>query len=893
MHIDEPNLQPRPDLGRATRTFFRTGGVVIFWVCNVLATLLFTVFTAFAILPLVLIASFTAEIPLSITVGLLVLIAMPVVAIAFANARPNAISPFFYGVEIPIILLVSLRIGAIREMTAGGTFLIGSAIAACAIYGWHLWKDEYEHTDRPLANWNAHLLAATTSLVGIVGLFTGVLALLYAIPAVANTITNIAGTRWDANFLNPIVLIFLTLYGAMIAAFAAFPIYIASYYPGLWLRALKTTSLSKTAFAAVSLAITVLLLGVHSITSSQSHVVYLHALDKMTASEKRAAMENPERVRGALLNGYLHDYRYLETSYSQKLGRKYQRAFGNIQFTNTAEKAQSALLGPIIYAGSPSDVSRADRLYEELFDTPIQRAEQKAVTKALQATYDRDEVTAGLMNIGVRNVLLKEQNVTLHDQGTFAVVEIEEVYENLTPQNQEIFYSFSLPEDAAVTGLWIGQTPDRNKMDSFVIAPRGAAQQVYEEQLRRNIDPALLEQVGPGQYRLRIFPIPRAWSNRSSSNARDRRMRMHMRYVVPNNAGTFALPTLLEKRNVDWSAETTRRLNDEIVQTSQGWMGTTIEAKDPDATTFDVTLGKSRVQKRPVSSVEAPVSGRFAVLIDTSYSMRERASTLEKNLQELRDWGVSSPSTELDFFFHRADSGIEKTDAPDVSQLQPYGSLTLQQMIAALKDQTAQFDAVIILTDQSRYGVTAGQSDIALDQPLWVFPQGKAPAAYDDDVLDLIYRNKGGVVDSVSALQTAMANLDGRVISGSLWSVSPASYGQAIWPDQAALAARQIILARSYGTPPTPTALDELHALAQKHNVVTPYSSMIVLVNDQQRQQLEEVSKADDRYGRESHSGKERLSSPSRVPEPSPLLLIFVTCIAAWWYRKRKLIGER
>jgi len=87
-------------------------------------------------------------------------------------------------------------------------------------------------------------------------------------------------------------------------------------------------------------------------------------------------------------------------------------------------------------------------------------------------------------------------------------VEIEEVYENLTFENQEIFYYFSLPEDAAITGIWIGRTDKREEMDAFIVAPRGAAQLVYEQQVRRNIDPALLEQVGPAQYRLRVFPIP-------------------------------------------------------------------------------------------------------------------------------------------------------------------------------------------------------------------------------------------------------------------------------------------------------------------------------------------------------------------------------------------------
>jgi hypothetical protein len=40
------------------------------------------------------------------------------------------------------------------------------------------------------------------------------------------------------------------------------------------------------------------------------------------------------------------------------------------------------------------------------------------------------------------------------------------------------------------------------------VAPRGAAKRVYEESLRRNIDPAIIEKVGLNSYSLRVFPIP-------------------------------------------------------------------------------------------------------------------------------------------------------------------------------------------------------------------------------------------------------------------------------------------------------------------------------------------------------------------------------------------------
>ena len=45
----------------------------------------------------------------------------------------------------------------------------------------------------------------------------------------------------------------------------------------------------------------------------------------------------------------------------------------------------------------------------------------------------------------------------------------------------------------------MGDTSDRSKRYEFKVSPRGAAQKVYNSQVRRErpIDPALLEQVGP------------------------------------------------------------------------------------------------------------------------------------------------------------------------------------------------------------------------------------------------------------------------------------------------------------------------------------------------------------------------------------------------------------
>ena len=78
-------------------------------------------------------------------------------------------------------------------------------------------------------------------------------------------------------------------------------------------------------------------------------------------------------------------------------------------------------------------------------------------------------------------------------------------FQNTDTSNQEVIFSVMLPNAAStMIDLRLGV----NLEYSGVIAPRGAASHVYEDSLRRNTDPALLEQTGPLTYRLRAYPVP-------------------------------------------------------------------------------------------------------------------------------------------------------------------------------------------------------------------------------------------------------------------------------------------------------------------------------------------------------------------------------------------------
>ena len=147
-----------------------------------------------------------------------------------------------------------------------------------------------------------------------------------------------------------------------------------------------------------------------------------------------------------------------------------------------------------------------------------------------------------------------------------------------------------------------------------------------------------------------------------------------------------------------------------------------------------------------------------------------------------------------------------------------------------------------------------------------------------------------------------------NVVDGYVWRLSKSapvnpdaeqtdSGSQAIAPTDSAfvpLAARQLILGLSRERNAEELVqLDAMHQIAKTTQIVTPYSSMIVLVNDQQREALKQAERQDDRFDREVESGNEELTQPhnplnTAVPEPSSVgAIVLGTILLLYWRRRR------
>ncbi|MBN1584458.1 MAG: hypothetical protein JXA89_27380, partial [Anaerolineae bacterium] len=92
--------------------------------------------------------------------------------------------------------------------------------------------------------------------------------------------------------------------------------------------------------------------------------------------------------------------------------------------------------------------------------------------------------------------------VTIDDQ--VATTHVDQVFVNESRQQVEGTYTFPLPEGATIQdfAMWV----DGKRLEGEIL-PADEARRIYEDIVRRQRDPALLEYIDRSIFRARIFPI--------------------------------------------------------------------------------------------------------------------------------------------------------------------------------------------------------------------------------------------------------------------------------------------------------------------------------------------------------------------------------------------------
>jgi putative PEP-CTERM system integral membrane protein len=891
-------------------------------------------------------------------VGLsLVPVAASLIGYFWLRRKPASLFALGYVVEGPLMALLAVRLFLIRQSTPSIDFLLIAAGLGMAVFIWQLLVPHIQRGEAILGS--LRLVGLTVMLV--VSLYAAVWIAFYAVPIAGEffkwlwrTLTDLAGFwRGVVDFFRMFLdqgwaWIPFTLLGIVLGLFTATlfvlaPLSVPILAVRAWLRQFSVMKeLSSWLFPAALSILTVGTIAVITVLiNNQPQRAVFELLQEAPASaqERQALIAQAEAIRQGLLNAYLASYRYIsavgEVNHVRDL---YQNTFSLSQANALrVQKLYEIVTRPLLYEpvhppeyldtwepiAFRRDPQEAAELYQRFFDEPIIEGERETIVDAVRSTWQGSQAEIAWQAVDDREIHLEQQEITVTENGDWAEIEIFETYRNQTYVRQEVVYYFNLPESAVITGVWLGNSPERSERFEYIVAPRGAAQQIYREQLIVQRDPALLEQIGPRQYRLRIFPVEPKISRYDAATARSitedaRPLYLWFTYQVFAEANTWPLPQLAFQRNIFWDQDTARMLNGKVqAANSENWLPESLPTSKlitAQAHRADFPNGKS-VLAIPQETAEVPSlpeNLRLAVVLDRSRSMAQQTDQTEAALAQFMEFASAGQPVDL-YLASSAFSG----EAPakmamvnfDPNRVVYFGGQNAAELLAQFSglSEGQIYDSVFVLTDATGYELGQSAVDVpAMEAPLWVIHLGgKLPLGYDDETLKVIQASGGGIAESVNEalarmafnLQNSSSNAITDLSDGYVWQVLPTDQIDTSFETAAEftpLAARYMILGemqQQRGELEQLAVLDQLHTLARQAGIVTPYSSMIVLVNQQQRRQLTEDSLQADRFEREYEEAAET-TAPEQppltgVPEPEEWLLLGLAAafLAIYAYR--------
>lgn len=931
----------------------------LFWSWNII----FLAFMLIGFAPTVMVELVTAvragTIPAQFLLFGLILALIPaaciILGLTWLRKEPGKLFALGYGVEGPLMLMLAVRFFVIRNATPVVTLMFGAGMLSLGVLLWQLLDRRINERGALLT----HIRVIGLTVLLAVGIFASLWIAFYAIPIAAlawqwvgqvllnlgevmrNFRDMLQGAYLQAIIWVPFIILGMLQLAYTATLFVLMPIAVPLIYGRAWLQGVRTLAqqYSRPRAAALSTAVIVLLLvSIIQINQQPQHKAFaLLAEPPATEAEAQALLAETETIRAGLLNAYLAPHRYLSAQGEvNHISELYQQAFKLDQEQGAQVQSwYEQLTSPLLYepVGEYAafnrwdnrtfreEPARAAELYEQFFDEPITEGEKEAVVRAVRSTWMPDQARAGWQAVDDREVYLAHQEVTVTEYGDWAEVELYELYENQTAQRQEVIYYFSLPETAVLTGVWLGNNDNRAERFNFRVAPRGAAQAVYRQEVRRQVDPALLEQIGPGQYRLRVFPIPPMtwdWDDELARSTLSSGPPLHMwlSYRVMAAEAQWPLPYLARQFNLFWDNQTVRLINGQPMNADNTqWLPQSVPALQaplPTGHRVDFANGAS-VIAQPITPENLPQpdgSLSLAVVLDRSRSMEQEAELVQEALAQAGAWGAAVDVYLTAAEFHGEAPSVVPLAEVDASQILYFGGQNAADLLLQFSDlYTGQpYDAILVITDGSGFGLSSdGREPQIASAPIWmIHVGGRFPLGYDDATLEAIQASGGGNAVSVNQAlarqlfirQSQVESVTIDVADGYVWAVMPTATAEMmsvalenheLAHPFAAFAARRHILGnmqKEGGNLSSLDVLDGLHAIATTHGIVTPYSSMIVLVEERQQRLLDQMENDPDRFEREFEEVGETQQelTVTGVPEPEEWLLIGLAVVMLAWY---------
>jgi hypothetical protein len=472
-------------------------------------------------------------------------------------------------------------------------------------------------------------------------------------------------------------------------------------------------------------------------------------------------------------------------------------------------------------------------------------------------------------------------SITTQQEGKLALVTVTDTFMNLDFTDRETTTEFLLPTGSVVADLKLGM----NLEFPGLVAPRGAAKKTYEAEVRRRRDPALLQEIGPDQYRLNVFPVP--------SNGQQKVQYSYITTLTPDG---FGLPTYVQRTGFKESATFTQTtiLDGNAAQPDNNFMASNVPFCDAQ----NGSVGSSQ-QSFIISSVAAStfyctqpgkttpltdiVGKKITFLLDVSVQNQksDAATRLSMFLQE-NPQILGSNTVFLEQANTLTAEPIQLTTENYARVLQDivwFGSGNFDTILANVPQDA---DAVFYISSNEFSSNTPPQN-INTDTnapPLYlIYPDYLEAPNWNPVVADALFGREVSANRSLAEAWVRFAALENspehEIAINPYWQVVPittsgtklgellpntnsytsstiASDFPELYREYSDLFKQMTTTARGVNlrspTDETLQILDGLTKRAQNLHVVTPLTSMVALVNETQVDRLEQNSQADDRY---------------------------------------------
>jgi len=379
-------------------------------------------------------------------------------------------------------------------------------------------------------------------------------------------------------------------------------------------------------------------------------------------------------------------------------------------------------------------------------------------------------------------VSLVSRNTTVKTdyQGLLATISIEEEYESINKYSflsEEVVYEFSLPQNSVITDLKLGP----NFEFDGLIAPKGAAKKVYHREISRRKDPAVLEQTGPRQYRLRVFPIP---GKRDAKTLGGKNQKVKFSYVAELTSQGYPLPVYtkeksividehtekhyyLDGKNVDYYVDDSfiKKTSKSDTKNKCG-LSIPISIKTPQSDSVSAYLVPYNAMRETahiyecdeytgINVVNSLKGAKFAILYDVSHSNKDSSfwgdfikllssekSLIENNIIDL-------------YLFNDTLSKSVRIDSDWIKNPRNIIYFGESNWINQINKIDNQYDFIVIATTNADILDKNINLDIKNKIPLYIIHKDNKVPAYPEEVSNYILQNNGKVA---SSLRDALTN---------------------------------------------------------------------------------------------------------------------------------------